>query len=236
MSNETLIRLEHVNIEWDHRTVLHDINLEINRGDFIAITGPNGGGKTTLLRIILRLLRPTSGSVSYISDHSDTSRLSIGYLPQKNMIDSRFPITVREVVKMGISDRHGLSRQEIDRRVDEMTETIGLTAHSNASLGNLSGGQMQRALLGRALISRPEVLVLDEPLSYVDRRFEQRIYDIISSLPKDTTVILVSHDMSTIASMANRHIIVDHSLEFCHSGNHFAHYDCCDHPEHKFRP
>ena len=96
------------------------------------------------------------------------------------------------------------------------------------SIGRLSGGQLQRALLARAIISRPEVLVLDEPLSYLDKQFEHRIYDIIASMAPTTTIILVSHEMSTIAAMANRHIIVDRKLHICHSANHFIHYDCCD--------
>lgn len=92
----TIIRLDNVSLSWDGRPTLEDVNLSINRGDFLAVTGPNGGGKTTLLRIILRLLKPTSGTVTYIGDKGSAAPLAIGYLPQKNMIDSRFPITVRE--------------------------------------------------------------------------------------------------------------------------------------------
>lgn len=229
---EPIIKLSGISMRWENHLALHDINLDINRGDFIAITGPNGGGKTTLLRIILKLITPTTGTVTYMPDETGHQKLSIGYLPQKNMIDSRFPITVREVIRMGLIGDRNLSPDDAAQRVTQIISTVGLEEHAQAGLGTLSGGQLQRALLGRALISSPEVLVLDEPLSYVDRHFEQRIYDIISNLPKLTTIILVSHDMSTIASMANRHIIVNGTLECCHSGNHFAHYDCCDHPEH----
>lgn len=228
MENDILIQLSDVNMSWSDRKVLSDVNLTVNRGDFLAITGPNGGGKTTLLRILLRLLHPSEGAVTYFSDGQPVQNLSIGYLPQKNMIDSRFPITVSEVVEMGITNRKGRSREDINRDVKEIIELVDLTAHAGSSLGTLSGGQLQRALLGRALISRPELLVLDEPLSYLDKRFESRVYDIISSFVTRGTVVLVSHDMTTIASMATRHIIVNRTLEFCHSANHFMHYHCCD--------
>lgn len=221
MSNVDVIR--------DRRTVLSDVNVTVDRGDFMAVTGPNGGGKTTLLRIMLRLIKPTSGCVTYYDKSGNpTQRLDIGYLPQKNMIDSKFPITVREVVSLGLPAGHGLSKRSAAERVEEVIETVGLASHASAGIGNLSGGQLQRALLGRAIISRPELLVLDEPLSYVDRHFEQRIYDIVAALAPTTTIVLVSHDMTRIASMANRHIIVDCHVEACHSGRHFLHYDCCD--------
>ena len=103
---------------------------------------------------------------------------------------------------------------------------MGLESHSSHSIGNLSGGQLQRALLGRSIISRPKLLVLDEPLSYVDKRFEHYIYDLVAELAHTTTLLLVSHEMSTIAGMANRHLIIDHILTECHSSHHHVHYDC----------
>lgn len=231
----TLISLNDVNMTWGQRHALVDANLDINRGDFLAITGPNGGGKTTLLRIILKLLKPTSGSVAYFNAQGQpTDRLAIGYLPQKNMIDSRFPITVSEVIALGLPKHNGENQESRTKRVAEVVAMVGLEEKAASSVGDLSGGQLQRALLGRALISRPEVLVLDEPLSYVDKRFEHRIYDIIRRVHNEgTTIILVSHEVTTIASMANRHIIVDRHLESCHSAHHFIHYSsspCCDHP------
>ncbi len=222
---DLMISLRHVCKRWDGKTVLDDINFDVRKGDFIAITGPNGGGKTTLLRIILRLLAPTEGSVSYFHEGREVKELSIGYLPQKNHIDSRFPISVEEVIASGLIGEK-LDKEEVRRRVREVTGLMGLESHSGASIGNLSGGQLQRALLGRAIISRPRLLVLDEPLSYVDKRFEHYIYGLMAELAKDTTLLLVSHEMSTIAGMANRHLIIDHTLTECHSACHHVHYDC----------
>ena len=224
----TLIRLCNVAMVYDDRQILTDVNLDINRGDFIAITGPNGGGKTTLLRIILRLLRPTSGTVSYSPEPDSSTSLRIGYLPQKNMIDSRFPVTVGEVLSMGLMGTDITDPDRKRRLILQTAEAVGMESRLDSSIGQLSGGQLQRTLLGRAIIASPRVLVLDEPLSYVDKPFESRIYDIMQQLSATTTIILVSHEISRIASMANRHIIVNRRLHFCHSANHFVHYDCCD--------
>lgn len=229
-----IITLTDISITRENRRILTDVNLSVNRGDFMAVTGPNGGGKTTLMRLMLRLLRPTSGKVIYFDGEGrETANLSIGYLPQKNMIDSKFPITVSEVVELGIPPSMHLGKAQRRETVAEKVELVGLTDYADASIGTLSGGQLQRALMARAIISNPELLVLDEPLSYLDRKYEQRIYDIVAAMAGDTTIVLVSHDMSRIAEMANRHIIVDHKVEACHSGSHFLHYDCCENHNHE---
>lgn len=225
--NEIIISLRNISKRWEGKTALTDINFDVRQGDFIAITGPNGGGKTTLLRILLKLLKPTEGSVTYYRDGKPADELSIGYLPQKNLIDSHFPIDVEEVIASGLIGEN-LPSNEVKSRVKETIGLMGLESHAKASIGNLSGGQLQRALLGRAIISRPKLLVLDEPLSYVDKRFEHYIYDLVAELSKTTTLLLVSHEMSTIAGMANRHLIIDHTLTECHSAHHHVHYDCDD--------
>ncbi|MDE5726807.1 MAG: metal ABC transporter ATP-binding protein [Duncaniella sp.] len=217
---EILISLRGISLRRDSRVILDDINFDIRRGDFAAITGPNGGGKTSLLRIILGLLKPSEGTVAY-----PCGKVPTGYLPQKNMIDSRFPITVSEVVRSGLTGS-GLARAEEQRLTAETLAAVGLSDHASKSIGVLSGGQLQRALLGRALISSPRLLVLDEPLSYVDKQFEQRIYSLVEELSHRTTILLVSHEMSTIAGMANRHLIIDRRLTECHSSRHRVRCEC----------
>lgn len=223
---EALIKLSDINMQWDHKTVLSNVSLTVNRGDFLAVTGPNGGGKTTLLRIILRLLQPTSGTVTYLRDGKPCRRLPIGYLPQKNMIDSRFPISVEEVIASGLSGAMLPACLSKHDAVEETLRLVELQSHASAPIGSLSGGQLQRTLLGRALISRPEILVLDEPLSYIDKHFEDHIYTIIADIAPKTTIILVSHEMSVISTMANRHLIVDHTLHECTAHRHFVPTDC----------
>lgn len=222
MSND-IIRLEGINVEFDGKRVLENVDLSIRKGDFVAVSGPNGGGKTTLLRVLLRLLKPTSGRVVYLRDGSPVQRLPIGYLPQKSMIDTKFPITVRDTVLSGLQ-RGWFGRLPADagRRFSEVTELCGIGDYLQKTVGQLSGGQLQRTLLARAVISNPEVLVLDEPLSYVDKQFEHRIYSIMEDLARHTTVVLVSHEMSVISRIANRHLIVDHTLRACHAAHHYA--------------
>lgn len=224
--SDKIIQLTDVSLSWSQRSILENINLTINKSDFVAITGPNGGGKTTLLRVILKLLKPTTGQVAYYYNGTEAERLHIGYLPQKNMIDNKFPITVEQVVKSGLIAETSLTKELQATRIDEIIELVELNQRRNYAIGQLSGGQLQRTLLGRALISKPEILILDEPLSYIDKQFESKIYDIIDHLSHSTTIILVSHEMSRIASMANRHIIVDRTIEECTASHHYFTLDC----------
>lgn len=223
-NNNRLISLENIYFEREGRQILNDVSMDVHSGDFITITGPNGGGKTTLLRVMLKLLKPDCGKVIYYNENGE--RLRIGYLPQKNMIDSHFPITVREVVSSGLLGVNEINKGVISKLVDETLTTVGMTEHQHQPIGVLSGGQLQRALLGRAIISKPDILVLDEPLSYIDKRFEARFYDIISELKKTSTVVLVSHEMTMLAEMSNRHFIVDHSLHECTAHHHYVRSEC----------
>ncbi len=226
MTDDTIISLRDISFRADGTRILSGITFDIRKGDFVAITGPNGGGKTTLLRIILKLLKPTSGSVEYFSGGVGVSNLHIGYLPQKNMVDSRFPITVDELVATGLLGTQRSLRARSSQLTAEMLRTVGLADRAGQVIGTLSGGQLQRALLGRALISRPPVIILDEPLSYVDKHFEHFIYDLLEKIRQQTTILLVSHEMTVISGMANRHFIIDHTLEECHSHSHNVRYDC----------
>ena len=158
---QTLIEIQHLNAGYDGRTVLRDVDLTVYDRDFLGIIGPNGGGKTTLIRCILGLLKPQSGTIAF---HPQ-------YLPQYASIDRKFPITVQEVILSGLSSRKGLSaRYSADerQRAARVIARMGLEGMEQKAIGALSGGQLQRALLGRAIVSDPEVVILDEPATYTN--------------------------------------------------------------------
>ena len=224
-----MIELRGVSVDYNGYRALCDVDMTVDEGDFVAITGPNGGGKTTLLKVILQLIKPTSGTVNFRSSGALVTSLKIGYLPQKNMIDSRFPITVEDVVLSGLLGGKGIFHRfsgEEHAKVDAMLEVVGMTDKRKSAIGELSGGQLQRTLLGRAVISNPDIVVLDEPLSYVDHAFVEQIYGIVADLAKRSTVVLVSHEMTVISEMANRHWIVDHALHQCHAAHHYLKTEC----------
>lgn len=229
-SQDKIIGIGGLTVDFGGFKALDGISADIFRGDFIAVTGPNGGGKSTLLKSLLKLMPPTEGSVSYFWDGKPTERLKFGYLPQKNNIDSRFPVTVEEVVASGLFGEsrnwRGAYAPEARRRIDAALERMGVAGLRRQVIGTLSGGQLQRTLLGRALVSEPDVVVLDEPLSYVDRNFVEQIYRIVAEVSEVATVILVSHEMTVISEMANRHWIVDHTLHECHASHHYLKTEC----------
>jgi len=211
----------------EKRMVLSKVNFTVDKGDFIAITGPNGGGKTTLLRLILGLLKPTEGNIVFCGMNEELSTPpTIGYLPQKNSVDSHFPITVREVVSSGLLPQRRADKESVNKRVAELIEMVGLSELIERPIGALSGGQLQRTLFARAIAKKPQLLVLDEPLSYLDKTFEKRLYKIIAEIAKNTTILLVSHEMSEIGGMANRHIIIDRKLDECTAAHHYVPQEC----------
>lgn len=216
-----LIGIDDISVRFDSKVILDHVSMNVETGDFMAITGPNGGGKTTLLRVMLRLLKPNSGNVTYYKEGMPVKRLRIGYLPQKSNIDTRFPISVEDTIKSGqITGLLHRRTREQDLEFERVVELCGVGDYLNRTVGALSGGQLQRTLLARALVSNPEVIVLDEPLSYVDKAFERQIYSMMEDLAKTHTIVLVSHEMSVISGMANRHIIVDRGVHECTSHHH----------------
>ncbi|MDR1102172.1 MAG: ABC transporter ATP-binding protein [Tannerella sp.] len=195
------IEIAHITAAYDAKTVLHDVSLTVRAHDFLGIVGPNGGGKTTLLKVMLGLLKPSQGRISLYRDGQPVSALKIGYLPQVNRIDRRFPISVREVVASGLmAGKRPLQRfsAEDGQRIDEVIAQTGLETLAKRAVGELSGGELQRVLLGRAIVSQPEVLALDEPDTYVDKPFERRLYALLDDFSRRAAVILVSHDWATL--------------------------------------
>ncbi|MGL4804966.1 MAG: metal ABC transporter ATP-binding protein [Bacteroidales bacterium] len=216
------IIIQNLNAGYHNKTVLNKVNLTINKGDFLGIIGPNGGGKTTLLKVILGLLKPMSGEVSFYRNNEQVEHLQIGYLPQHNQVDKEFPINVRELIQSGLTPKNrflfSLSKEQKES-VSDIIKLVGLSDFSESPLGELSGGQLQRALLGRAIISKPEVLVLDEPNSYLDRDFEVKLYDLLQEINKNSTIILVSHNISTVRSIARSLACVNRNLHYHPTNN-----------------
>ncbi|MFW6245827.1 MAG: metal ABC transporter ATP-binding protein, partial [Tangfeifania sp.] len=193
-----LIKIENLSVGYDKEPVLHDVNLEIHEKDFLGIIGPNGGGKTTLLKAILGLLRPMKGKIIFREDINRRKK-PIGYLPQVKHIDRNFPITVYEVVRSGsiMKNTKQVTSSQIKQKVEQLLTEMGISGIRNKAIGDLSGGQMQRVFLCRALLSDPKILILDEPDTFVDNRFEGELYEKLKELNKEMAILLVSHDVGT---------------------------------------
>ncbi len=207
-----LISVNRVSAGYDGLTVLEDVNLEVYPNDFIGVIGPNGGGKTTLSKLLLGILQPYKGEVLYPSGN-----LSIGYLPQAAKIDLAFPISVQEVILSGLTFKPSFrlrpSREEKEK-VERLMHETGLAGLTKRPIGKLSGGQLQRVLLCRALINSPELLVLDEPNTYVDKHFEGELYDLLKTLNEQMAIFLISHDIGTISSMVKTIACVNGTLHY----------------------
>ena len=215
--NNSIIKIENLSAGYDRKTVLHDINLEISEKDFLGIIGPNGGGKTTLMKVILGLLKPSEGEITFYDNGMPVEQLEIGYLPQYNSIDKKFPISIYEVILSGLNRQKSLfSRftKEHNERVKETISMMGLEGMENKPIGQLSGGQMQRALLGRAIVSNPKAIILDEPNTYIDKRFEARLYSLLEEINKQRAVILVSHDIGSVLQTVKSIACVNGTLDY----------------------
>lgn len=182
-------------------SVLQDINLEVAPGDFLGVIGPNGGGKSTLLKTIVGLIKPDHGQVLIRGKGINKGRRHMGYVPQYAVFDRDFPISVREVVKMGrLGKRRGLRYSSLDQAVvDKVLHKVEMFDLQERQIGELSGGERQRVLVARALASEPEILLLDEPTASIDEKFESDFYELLKELNQEITIILVSHDISAIS-------------------------------------
>lgn len=221
---EKLIELNDVSVSYDTKVVLRNVSFKLWENDFLGIIGPNGGGKTTLIKVILGLLKPGSGVISFFHNDQETNSLKTGYLPQINQIDKRFPISVYEVIASGLmSERKRLGSYTTTQRkqILDTIEQMGLDRLSKRPIGELSGGELQRTLLGRAVVSSPQVLILDEPNTYVDKLFESRLYELLKIINERTAIILVSHDVGTILPLVKNVACVNETLHY-HAGNNIT--------------
>jgi zinc transport system ATP-binding protein len=215
------VEIEKVSVRYGEVSVLEDIDLTVDPGDFLGIIGPNGSGKTTLLRIMLGLLAPTSGQVRLFG-HPPASLKQwgrLGYVPQKATFDPALPVTVGEVVASGLIATLGLLRRvraAERQRVTDVLAQVGMTAHAAARVGSLSVGQQQRVLIARALVSDPELLILDEPTGGVDPEAQTSFYALLHHLnrEREVTLILVSHDIGVVAKEVTRLACLNRRLIF----------------------
>jgi len=209
-SDGPIAALDDVWVRYDEKWVLKTIYLECSAGEILGIVGPNGGGKTTLLKVILGTIRPERGTVTLFGKRPDKqSRLGLGYLPQISQADQSFPVSVLDVVLMGLYRRIGMMQRVGRRSKDEamtLLEQVNMSTHAKRPFGALSGGQQQRVNIARALASKPRLLVLDEPSTGVDTVAQEDFYELLAVLrdEQDMSIIMVSHDIGVVTTHTDR--------------------------------
>lgn len=219
---DALLKIEDLTVRYDDKVVLDKVGLEVSENDFIGITGPNGGGKTTLIKAIIGLVS-YEGRIIYGEKLRQDSG-AIGYLPQINNFDRAFPISVRDVVMSGLQCGGTLKRRftpEESAKAEALMLETGVDGYKRKAIGELSGGQIQRALLCRALISDPKLLILDEPTNFVDSKFETELYAILKRLNERMAIIMVSHDIGDIKRHVKRIVCVNRTVH-CHQADEFS--------------
>jgi zinc transport system ATP-binding protein len=210
-----LLEMSSLTVSYGAGPVLQGVDFKVAENDFIGVIGPNGGGKTTLLKVILGLVNPVIGKL--IFNHDLINGNNIGYLPQMSTGDINYPVTVKDVILSGLMIRKGLvsmMSSSDKKRADTVSEELGLAELSNASLNELSGGQLQRVFLGRAVIGNPKLLLLDEPGNFVDTNFENDFYEKLKDLNKRMAILMVSHDIGTISAHVKSFACVNRLLHY----------------------
>ncbi|HAZ32020.1 MAG TPA: ABC transporter [Dehalococcoidia bacterium] len=224
MTSKEVVRLEDVWANYDSVPVLDGINLSIYQDDFLGIIGPNGGGKTTMLKVILGLVKPGRGRVRVFGDTPEKGRKYIGYVSQYSLFDRDFPASVWDVVMMGRLGKTGpfrkYSKQDRDATLRAL-EAMEILDHRDQQIGKLSGGQQQRAFIARALVTEPQLLLLDEPTASVDTPLQTDFYELLKRLKQRMAIVLVSHDISIISIYVDKIACLNRELYY-HSSKELA--------------
>jgi zinc transport system ATP-binding protein len=217
MTTASVIEVQRLNFAYDVQPILEEVNLSVQAGEFLAIIGPNGGGKTTLLRLLLGLLQPDSGEIRILGIPPKTARQRIGYVAQDIHINREFPITALDVVLMGKLapgwGRHIIRRKDRIAAHDAL-EQMGMGAYCRHRIGELSGGQRQRVLIARALVTQPELLFLDEPTASIDTAGQSEFYCLLRELNRKITIVMVSHDIMVLSSYVKSVACVNRNLHY----------------------
>jgi len=216
LEHDPVIELRNVTFAYDGAPAIERADLAIRPREFVAIVGPNGGGKSTLLKLMLGLLQPTCGSVRLLGGPPSAARRRVGYMPQHSQLDPRFPVTVMDVVLMGRLQgglQFGPYGPADRRTAREALRDVGLEALRSRPIHALSGGQRQRTLIARALACEPEILMLDEPTANLDMQVEEQLYALLKELNRRLTVLLVSHDVGFVSQFVSRVICVNRTIQ-----------------------
>lgn len=207
-----IIELKNVDFSYNHHAILKDVNIKVYANDFIAVIGPNGGGKTTLLKLMIGLLKVDHGSVRIMGQPPQKVSHRVGYVPQDVNANKNFPISVMDVVLMGClrSDRIWTHPTKMDRTsAKEALEKMEMLKYHKRRIGELSGGQRQRVFIARALAGNPEILFLDEPTASVDTHGQTELYSLLKELNKNVTILVISHDLMVVSSYIKSVICVN---------------------------
>jgi len=209
---KSAIKVKNLNFAYKEVKVLEDVSFNIEENSFTGIIGPNGGGKTTLLKLLIGLYKSDTGSIKIFGEDPEKFTTKIGYVPQINMYDPAFPITVKELVMLGCVSsykfRSGYPKSSIDSAMSAI-ELLGLMPYLNTTFGELSGGMAQRALIARSLASDPVLLFLDEPTANVDPKTSDLIYEVLNTLRSKKTILMVTHDLNTTIKYVDSIISVE---------------------------
>jgi zinc transport system ATP-binding protein len=217
MNELEIVRLQNIRVSYGDVPVLEDVTLSIFQHDFLGIIGPNGGGKSTLLKVLLGLVKLDSGTISVFGKTPEQARSRIGYVSQRPVFDHDFPAGVWDVVMMGRYSRAGLLRRynrKDKAAVEKALVRVGMEDYRHTQIGSLSGGQQQRVFVARALVAEPDLLLLDEPTASIDPTMQAEFYDLLAELKQGLTIVMVSHDIGAISVYVDKIACLNRQLYY----------------------